>query len=203
MATSHKVKLDITRSVIFLAAAALLTGCSGGTDKGDDHYQSADQVCGGLSESAAHTLETVADTKKFSSEPAGGFDVPANVHGELKGTPAQKQHVLCSITPEEVRNEQHINLSFKVLPKLPPSPDKGLRGNVGFKVGLRGQASDLGAHMFFRCGQAVVETDFRYAPASRGLVSYKGNMQLLNEASYRLAQQLSCLGSSGLAKEVK
>ncbi|MGW7260988.1 hypothetical protein [Streptomyces sp. NPDC054834] len=112
-----------------------------------------------------------------------------------------------------MRNEQHISLSFKVLPELPAPPDKRLRGNVGFNVGLRGEASDLGAQLHFRCARSssvtgkraasVVETEFRYSPAGRGKVSYKGNMQLLNETSYRLAKQLSCLESSRLSRKLQ
>ncbi|TGN72184.1 hypothetical protein E5083_30780 [Streptomyces bauhiniae] len=77
---------------------------------------------------------------------------------------------------------------------------------MSFKVGLRGEASSLGAQLYFVCAQEgvgpdrapVIKTEFRYAPASRGEVSYKGNMQLLNEVSYRLAKQLSCQQSSDL-----
>ncbi|WP_129306239.1 hypothetical protein [Streptomyces sp. L2] len=180
--------------------------------QGDD-FQSAREVCGGLSDTGAHTLETIAATKEFSSSPSTGkFDMPENVSKEFTGPPAQKRYDLCTIEPENVRNEQRIGFSFKVLSTLPPAPNKLLHGNVYFKVGLRAWATTLGARLYFTCQPSnapadrpparVVQTDFWYAPASRGKVSYKGNMELLNEASYKLAKQLSCSESAGLSHEL-
>jgi hypothetical protein len=194
-----------------MAALVLSAGCDGGSKTADDGYQSARQVCGGLSDASARTLETIAGTEKFSSSPErGDFQLPATTSEELDGSAVPKQHELCSIKPESVRNEQHIGIYFKVTRTLPAAPDKRLRGNYYFKAGLRAEASDLGAQLYFRCAREnsastkaqIIKADFRYSPASRGKVPYEGNMQLLNEASYRLAQQLSCLQSSGLTRQL-
>ncbi|MEW2317306.1 hypothetical protein [Streptomyces bauhiniae] len=185
-----------------------LAGCSGSADETPrENYLTSHEVCGGLSDSAAKTLRAVAGTDSFSSEPKQGSSaLPSDIAEEVKKSNGEKEHVLCSIEPEKVKNRQRIGLYARVLNELPDAPDERLRGNMSFKVGLRGEASSLGSQLYFVCAQEgvgpdrapVIKTEFRYAPASRGEVSYKGNMQLLNEVSYRLAKQLSCQQSSDL-----
>ncbi|MFG3194514.1 hypothetical protein ACGFYT_00115 [Streptomyces sp. NPDC048208] len=193
----------------FLGAILPITGCAGGVDEEPQgNVQTAREVCGGLSKSAADTLKTIAGTDSFTSEPSQDSPaLPSGLTEEVEKGNGDDEHVLCSIEPEKVKNEQRIRVYAKVLAELPGAPDERLRGNTPFKVGLRGEASALGAQLYFKCARGnadpthapVIKADFRYAPASRGEVSYQGNMQLLNEVSYRLAEQLSCLPSSQLS----
>ncbi|MCM3267056.1 hypothetical protein M3765_24270 [Streptomyces thermoviolaceus] len=115
-----------------------------------------------------------------------------------------KQHLLCHIEPQNVINAQRINITFEVLSKAPPPANKKLHTSH-YKAGLRADASALGATIWFRCPAGnqedaeapVIKTDYAYWPP-RGLIYEEGNMRLVNEMSYRLAQQLNCLEGSGL-----
>lgn len=197
---------QLRRKLGLLALAALVcTGCSNG-DGDDGRYQSARQVCGGISEESAKSLESVAATKKFTSTlNTKKFDLPTTLPDELTGKVTTKRHVLCRIEPQDVINEQSIAVTFEVLLKDPPPRNKRLHGNSHYKAGLRADASNLGATIWFKCASnnesgdkaPVIKTDYAYWPA-RGLVSQEGNMRLVNEMSYRLAQQLNCLEGSGL-----
>ncbi|MGW3341251.1 hypothetical protein ACWDCL_27670 [Streptomyces sp. NPDC001009] len=201
----------VMKTLAFSLVGAVLpiTGCAVGADEGPQgNALTAREVCGGLSKFAAETLQTIAGTDSFSSEPSQGSPVlPSGFTAEVEKSKGGEEHVLCSVEPEKVKNEQRIRVYAKVLAELPGAPDERLRGNMPFQVGLRGEASALGAHLYFKCARKntdpahapVIKSDFRYAPASRGEVSYQGNMQLLNEVSYRLAGQLSCLQSSQLS----
>jgi hypothetical protein len=201
------VKLRNSLKIFAIAALVLSAGCSNG-DKDDDRYQSARQVCGGISEQSAKALESVAATKKFTSTlSTRKFELPTTLPDEFDGKIEPKRHLLCRIEPQNVVNDQSIGITFEVVPKAPPPPNKKLRGNSHYKAGLRADASDLGATIWFKCASdgtgedkaAIIKTDYAYWPP-RGLISQEGNMRLVNEMSYRLAEQLSCLRSSGLTR---
>lgn len=204
MAVARAVRFGRQLWILPLTALALTAGCSG--EKNDSRYQSAQRVCGGISKESAKTLEDVSSTKQFTSSlNTTEFELPASLPDELDGKVTPKQHLLCRIEPQNVPNEQSIGITFEVLSKMPPPPNKSLRGNSYYKTGLRAEASQLGAKIWFKCVQKntegskepIIYTHFTYWPPN-GLVSQEGNMRLVNEMSYRLAQQLNCLQGSGL-----
>ncbi|MGA5353771.1 hypothetical protein ACPCJU_15525 [Streptomyces thermodiastaticus] len=203
MQKTRVTHLRASFGVLVAAALALSAGCS----KGDDpDKRSARQVCGGISEQSAQALESVADTKDFTSTVnTSRFELPATLSDELDGKASAKRHLLCRIEPHNVINAQRIGITFEVLQEMPPPKDRRLKGNSHYKAGLRAEASNLGADIFFKCvrdgeveGKApIIKTSYSYWPP-RGLIYQEGNMRLVNDIAYRLAQQLSCLKSSGL-----
>lgn len=165
-------------------------------------------MCGGISEQSAQALESVAGTKEFkSSLTARRFELPTVLPDELDGKVAPERHVLCLIEPQHVVNKQTVSIDFKVLWKQPSPPDKSLRGNSYYRTGFQAEASDMGAEVYFRCARdgasqekvPIIKTTYSYWPPN-GLISQPGNMRLVNEMAYRLAQQLNCLHSSGLTR---
>ncbi|WP_157862235.1 hypothetical protein [Wenjunlia vitaminophila] len=188
-ARAARVTISLISSTVF--SLSFLTACGG-----EAEGISANEVCGGLTDKAAESLNKITSRSRYSETSL------ANVEGlARKITLDGHVHELCTISPVNKKEPLiETRVSFEKLKKLPP--EERAKGLLYFpNIGVRAFSDVLHAELYFQCNKELFYGILTYPVSDPDGWEYqKTQMTVLQDISYKVARELKCADSAQIPK---
>lgn len=188
-ARAARVTISLISSTVF--SLPLLTACGGETEG-----ISANEVCGGLTDKAAESLNKITSRSRYSETSLASIEDLAR-----KITSDGHVHELCTISPVNQKKPLiETRVSFEKLKKLPP--EETGKGPLYFpNLDIRGFSDILHAELYFQCNKELFYGILTYPVSDPdGLEHLKSQMTVLQSISYKVTQELNCVDDANIPK---
>ncbi|WP_344319915.1 hypothetical protein [Streptomyces macrosporus] len=196
-----------------------LTSTACGSKDGGNSV-TAEEVCGGLSPTAAESMEKVTAARRFDRSSVMD-DTDKFVNSLLPLLESNRKEIVefCRITPRESGKPPVPRVSFQPTDhkSIPPDPEDEIIGEEKFPIALQAISTYTGADIYFECRtsdltieegkEPVVRANFSYGHRALrgegGLDAPWMNMDILQHVARNVAGHLGCENHGDIPKRDK
>jgi len=211
--------MKMSRSFLGVALVSGITAlaalaCAG---KKESDELTAQEVCGGLSQTAASAIERVTASKSFGRD--SGADLKSfaiRLSSALEKNRETDPRELCRIHPEGESDLPIPRISFEVHSRdeIPPDEEEKVIGEMDFPFSLQAISTYTDADVYFECRSSDIQRSKGDHPVIHGRFSYgprlvggKGsldaitlNMDILQHVARNVAGELGCENHGDIPK---